>query len=214
MVHLLKLLLISLLLGVALSARAAPEPAPDEVLRQTSDEVLAAIRQDKDVQAGDRQKIYALVETKIVPHFDFVRMTRLAVGKNWSKASPEQQTALVDAFRNLLVRTYSSALTRFRNQTLTYKPWSGSPADTTTTVQSVVSDAGRSIPLDYSLSHTDNTWKVYDIKVDGISLVTNYRSDFTERVAASGIDGLIKDLQDKARAAETKPAETKPARKD
>ena len=210
MSHWLKLLLTTLLLATALGAHAA-DPGPDEVLRQTTDEVIAYIKQDKEVLSGDRQKTYALVETKIVPHFDFVRMTRLAVGKNWSKATPEQQTALVDSFRNLLVRTYSTALTRFRNQTITYKPWSGNVADPTATVQSTVADGGRNIPLDYSLSHADGSWKVYDIKVDGISLVTNYRSDFTERVAATGIDGLIKDLQDKAHAAESKPTDGKAA---
>lgn len=204
-------LLVIALLGFATAARAA-DPTPDEVLRQTTDEVLATIKQDKDIQAGDKMKSYALVETKIVPHFDFVRMTRLALGRNWTKATPEQQTQVVDAFRNLLVRTYSIALTRFRNQTITYKAWNGSPTDATTNVQSVVSDgSNRAIPLDYQMTHADGSWKVFDIKVDGISLVTNYRSDFTDRVTAGGIEGLIKDLQDKAKAAETHPAAGKPS---
>jgi phospholipid transport system substrate-binding protein len=201
--------LITLLFAAASAAHAA-DPAPDEILRQTTEEVVNMIKQDKDILAGDRMKSYTLVETRIVPHFDFVRMTRLALGKNWTKATPEQQTAVVDSFRNLLIRTYSSALSRFRNQVITYKPWSGSPADTTTTVQSTVSDGGRSVPIDYAMAHVDNTWKVYDIKVDGISLVTNYRSDFNDRVTAGGIDGLIKDLQDKARAAEGKAGDGKP----
>jgi phospholipid transport system substrate-binding protein len=167
---------------------------------------MTSIKQDKELQSGDRSKSYALVEAKIVPHFDFVRMTRLALGKNWNQATPDQQKAVVDAFQNLLVRTYSSALTRFRNLAISYKAWNGTPADTTTTVQSTVVDNGKTIPLDYQLAHEDGTWKVYDIKVDGISLVTNYRSDFNDRVATVGIDGLIKDLQDKARTAESKPA--------
>ena len=202
----------SLLVAATLLAAVpsfAADPAPDEILRKVTDEVVTMIKQDQDLQAGDRQKAYALVESKIVPHFDFTRMTRLALGKNWNKATPEQQGQVTDAFRNLLVRTYSTALSRFRNQTFTYKPWAGAPADATTNVQSVVSDGSRSVPIDYAMARADNTWKVYDIKVDGISLVTNYRADFTDRVTAGGIDGLIKDLQDKARAAETAKAAKK-----
>lgn len=180
----------------------AAEPGPDDILRQTTEDVLAAIKHDRDLQSGDRQKAYALVESKILPRFDFPRMTRLALGKNWSKATPDQQTQVVDAFRNLLVRTYSTALTRFRDQTITYKPWTGAATDPTAVIQCQVSDGTRNVPLDYAMTHADGSWKVYDIKVEGISLVTNYRSDFTDRVAASGIDGLIKDLRDKAAAAE------------
>lgn len=198
---------------LAVQPLLAAEPAPDEVLRTTTDDVITAIRQDHDLQAGDRRKAYALVESKIVPHFDFTAMTRLALGKNWAKATPDQQAQVTDAFRNLLVRTYSSALTRFRNQTFSYKPWAGNPGDTRTQVQSVVSDGQRSVPLDYAMVHGDGGWKIYDIKVDGISLVTNYRDDFNARVASGGIDGLIHDLQDKARAAETaKPAADAKAR--
>ncbi len=203
-----KPLLLSAILLLTAPAFAA-DPGPDEILRSVTDEVVTMIKRDQDLQAGDRQKAYNLVETKIVPHFDFTRMTRLALGKNWNKATPEQQSQVVDAFRNLLVRTYSSALSRFRNQNITYKPWAGSATDANTNVQSLVSDGSRTIPLDYAMAREDNTWKVYDIKVDGISLVTNYRADFTDRVTAGGIDGLIKDLQDKARAAET----AKPAKK-
>ena len=197
--------LTALLLLGALGASAA-DTNPDDILRSTTEDLMTAIKQDKELQSGDRSKSYALIEGKIVPHFDFVRMTRLALGRNWNQASPDQQKAVVDAFRNLLVRTYSSALTRFRNLTITYKAWTGTPADTTTIVQSTVVDNGKTIPIDYQLAHEDGTWKVYDIKVDGISLVTNYRSDFNDRVATVGIDGLIKDLQDKARNAESKPA--------
>ncbi len=204
-------LLAPLTLVLALTAQAA-EPAPDELLRQTTDEVMATIKNDKDLQAGDRSKSYALIESRIVPHFDFAKMTRLALGKNWKQASPEQQAAVVDAFRNLLVRTYSGALTRFRNLTINYKAWTGAATDTSTTVQSTVVDQGRTIPIDYQMAHEDGTWKVYDIKVDGISLVTNYRSDFNDRVVAGGIDGLIKDLQAKAKAAESKPVDAKPAK--
>jgi phospholipid transport system substrate-binding protein len=188
------------LLGLSGQAWSA-EVTPDEMLRQTTEEILTLVKQDRDLQSGDKQKAYALVETHIVPRFDFVRMTRLALGKNWNKATPEQQAAVVEAFRNLLVRTYSSAITRFHKETFTYKPWVGKAEDVTTSVQSVVSDGSRSVPIDYAMARVDNTWKVYDIKVDGISLVTNYRSDFNDRINAAGIDGLIKDLQEKARIA-------------
>jgi phospholipid transport system substrate-binding protein len=203
--NLLHRLCAALLLAASLSAQAA-DPTPDALLKQTTEDVVATINQDKDLQTGDRMKSYALVEAKIVPHFDFVRMTRLALGKNWNKATPDQQAAVVEAFRNLLVRTYSGALTRFRNLAITYKPWTGTATDPSTVVQSTVVDNGRTVPIDYQMAHEDNTWKVYDIKVDGISLVTNYRSDFNDRVSTVGIDGLIKDLQDKAKAAEGKPA--------
>jgi len=201
-------ILTPLLLVVGLAAHAA-EPGPDEILRKTTEDLMTTIKNDKDLASGDRGKAYALVESKIVPHFDFLRMTRLALGKNWNQATPEQQTAVVDAFRTLLVRTYSSALTRFRNLTITYKPWTGSPADANTIVQSTVVDNGRTVPLDYQMTHADGSWKVYDIKVDGISLVTNYRSDFNDRIKASGVDGLIHDLQDKAKAAENAAADGK-----
>jgi phospholipid transport system substrate-binding protein len=193
-----------LVVGLTLSlSSVAMAEAPDEMLRRTTDQVLQMVRQDKDIQSGDRQKTYALIEEKIVPHFDFARMTRLAVGKNWNKASEDQQKALVDAFRNLLVRTYSSAISRFRNQVINYKPWTGKADDTTTTVQCVVTDNSHSVPLDYTLARGESGWRIYDIKVDGISLVTNYRSDFNDRISAGGIDGLIKDLQDKARTLDT-----------
>ena len=199
---------VPLVLTLSLSAHAA-DPGPDEVLRKTTDEVMATIKSDKDIASGDRSKTYALVESKIVPRFDFLRMTRLALGKNWNQATPEQQTAVVDAFRTLLVRTYSGALTRFRNLAISYKPWTGSPTDANTIVQSTVVDNGRTVPIDYQMNHADGSWKVYDIKVDGISLVTNYRSDFNDRIKASGVDGLIRDLQDKAKAAETAAADGK-----
>jgi phospholipid transport system substrate-binding protein len=203
--NLLRRLCTALLLTTSLAVLAA-DPTPDQVLKQTTEEVMATINQDKDLVSGDRMKSYALVEAKIVPHFDFVRMTRLALGKNWNKATPEQQGAVVEAFRNLLVRTYAGALTRFRNLTINYKPWTGAVTDPSTVVQSTVVDNGRTVPIDYQMAHEDGTWKVYDIKVDGISLVTNYRSDFNDRVTSVGVDGLIKDLQDKAKAAESKPA--------
>jgi phospholipid transport system substrate-binding protein len=195
--------LINVLLALALmffgSSVWSADTAPDEMLRHTTEEIMTLVKQDKDLQSGDKQKAYALVETHIVPRFDFVRMTRLALGKNWNKATSEQQTLIVDAFQNLLVRTYSSAITRFNKQTITYKPWTGRAEDTTTSVQSVVSDGSRTVPIDYAMTHAESGWKIYDIKVDGISLVTNYRSDFNDRINAAGMDGLIKDLQEKAK---------------
>jgi phospholipid transport system substrate-binding protein len=205
-------LFIALSICVFWTSAWSVDIAPDELLRQTTEEILTLVKQDKDLQAGDKQKAYAVVETHIVPRFDFVRMTRLALGKNWNKATPEQQTAIVEAFQNLLVRTYSSAVSRFNKQTITYKPWSGKPDEANTTVQSVISDGSRSVPIDYAMARTEGGWKVYDIKVDGISLVTNYRADFNDRINAVGVDGLIKDLQDKARIA-SQTADTKSAKK-
>lgn len=188
--------------GLVLSASLAlaSVEAPDQMLKETTDQVLSMVRQDKDLQTGDHRKTFSLIETYIVPHFDFVRMARLALGKNWSKATEDQQKAVVEAFKSLLVRTYSSAISRFRNQVISYKPWAGKPEDNATTVQCVVTDNGRTVPIDYALSRSDAGWMIYDIKVDGISLVTNYRSDFSDRINAVGVDGLIKELQDKAKA--------------
>lgn len=205
-------LMLMLSLATIGSTAWSSEVTPDEMLRQTTEEILSLVKQDKDLQSGDKQKAFALVQTHIVPRFDFVRMTRLALGKNWNKATPEQQTAVVDAFQNLLVRTYSSAITRFNKQTITYKPWSGKPDDATTSVQSVVSDGTRTVPIDYAMARVEGGWKIYDIKVDGISLVTNYRSDFNDRINAVGVEGLIKDLQDKARLA-AQAADNKSAKK-
>lgn len=193
--------LLNLTLAWALLA-ALPLPAadlaPDVLARNTTDDVLAIVRQDKDIQSGDMKKIMELVDAKILPHFDFTRMTRLAVGKSWRQASPAQQESLVREFRTLLVRTYSTAFVNYRNQKIEVKSLKLQPADEDVTVRSqILQPGGEPIPVDYSMAKTSGGWKVYDVIIEGVSLVTTYRGTFNDEIARAGIDGLIKLLVDK-----------------
>lgn len=182
----------------------AAETAPDVLVKETSQDVLEIVKKDKDIQAGNKQKIYALVDAKVLPHFDFKRMTQLAVGKSWRQATPAQQDALIKEFRALLVRTYSISLSTYKNQIIDYKPLRMQPGDTDVTVKTVVKQpGGQPIPIDYSLQKNGDGWKVYDVVVDNISLVTNYRGSFASEIRQSGIDGLIKVLVDKNHLSET-----------
>jgi phospholipid transport system substrate-binding protein len=188
---------------VLTSALAAPfslaqDVAPDVLVKSVTSEVLAIIRQDQDIQAGNAAKVADLVETRILPHFDFVRMTRSAVARNWLVATPEQQEALTTEFKTLLVRTYSTALSGYRDQVIAYKPLRASPDASEVTVRSDVQQSGRErMTIDYDMEKTPAGWKVYDIKIAGVSLVTTYRDTFASRVRDGGIEGLIKSLWDK-----------------
>jgi len=178
--------------------------APDALVRHVSDEVLEIVRGDKAIQSGDTRKVLALVDAKVLPHFDFRRMTMLAVGKDWRTATPEQQTRLTAAFRTLLVRTYSNALTQYRDQGIDYKPLRASPGDKQVKVSTEVRQAGaQPINIDYMLAQSPDGWKVFDVLVAGVSLVTNYRGSFGDQIRARGIDGLIAALEDKNKSLET-----------
>lgn len=184
---------------VATHAGAAETP-PDVLVKSTAQDVLVIIKQDKDIQSGNSRKVLDLVEAKVLPHFDFSRMAMLAVGRHWPKATTAQQQALTSEFRTLLVRTYSNSLSSYKDQTVDYKPLRLQPADTDATVKTVVNQpGGLPIPIDYSLEKTANGWKVYDVAVDNVSLVTNYRSSFSAEIQSKGIDGLIKTLSEKNR---------------
>jgi len=197
---------------VLISALAAPfsaaqDVAPDVLLKAVTAEVLAIIREDKDIQAGDPAKVSELVETRILPLFDFTRMTQLAVGRNWRLAAPEQQQALTLEFKTLLVRTYSTALSAYRDQAIEYKPLRAAPDAADVTVKSEVRQPGaQRMTIDYEMEKTAAGWKVYDIKVAGVSLVTTYRGTFATTVRDSGIEGLIKSLADKNRQGGLKTA--------
>ncbi|MHB1331016.1 MAG: MlaC/ttg2D family ABC transporter substrate-binding protein [Sulfuriferula sp.] len=185
---------LSLLMAAHGQALAA-DVAPDVLVKTTTQEVVAILKQDKDIQAGDTQKIYKLVDAKILPNFDFNHMTMLAVGKYWPRATPAQRQSLIQEFRTLLVRTYASSLTAFNNQEIEYKPFRMAPDATDVTVQTQVKQPGaQPIPIDYSMEKTSFGWKVYDVVIDGVSLVTNYRSSFGSEIRQSGIDGLIRTL--------------------
>jgi phospholipid transport system substrate-binding protein len=195
--------LVALLAGLlSISWASAQDIAPDALVRSVSSDVLDIVHKDKDIQSGNIAKAVALAEAKVLPHFDFTHMTRLAMGKDWRKANAEQQKVLVDEFRTLLVRTYSKAFIEYRNQTIEYKPFKMQPADTDVLVRTVViQSAGKPIQIDYNLAKGDQGWKVYDISVAGVSLVTNYRSSFAQEVSLGGVDGLIASLREKNKAA-------------
>lgn len=181
------------------SATATAEAvAPDVLVKNTANEVLEVVRHDKDIQSGDMSKITALTEAKILPHFDFERMSRIVLGKNWRQASKEQQEAFIKEFRTLLVRTYSSALAKYRNQTIEYKPLLAKPGDEEVTVKTrILQPGGPPVPVDYALEKSGDEWKVFDVVIEGVSLVTNYRGQFSTEIHDKGMDGLIQRLADK-----------------
>ncbi|MEQ1517570.1 MAG: ABC transporter substrate-binding protein [Usitatibacteraceae bacterium] len=178
------------------SARA--DEGPDALIRKNTNEILAAIKADKDLVSGNQKKIEKLADEKVLPYFNFARMTQLAVGRNWRDASDAQKKSLVDEFRTLLVRTYSTSLTQYRNQTIDVKPTKMVAGDTEVIVKTQVNQpGGQPIPIDYSMEKSGDSWKVFDVLIDGVSLVTNYRSSFNTEIQKSGIDGLIKSLSER-----------------
>jgi phospholipid transport system substrate-binding protein len=196
----LSLALVAFLAGTA--GIAVADIAPDVLARNTTEEVLEILRTNKDIRS-DPKKVTELVEAKILPNFDFTKMTRLAVGKGWRQASPEQRETLVTEFKNLLVRTYGTSLTQYKNETVEFKPVKIEPTATDVTVKSQINRAGGGQPVavDYSMEKTTNGWKVYDVTIEAVSLVTTYRGSFADEVQRSGIDGLIASLQQKNRDA-------------
>jgi phospholipid transport system substrate-binding protein len=203
--------LFALIAALSAAAVCAQELAPDVLVKTISEEVIAIIKQDKDIQAGNSKKIAALVETKIVPHFNFVRMTRIAMARNWRLASSEQQQELTKEFRTLLVRTYSTALTSYRDQLIEFKPLRARPEDTEVTVRSEVRQPGAQQPvsIEYEMEKMPGGWKVYDVKIGGVSLVTTYRETFAAEVREHGVDGLIKSLVSKNGQGEARSASGK-----
>ena len=190
------------------STLPAQSVAPDLLVKSITNEVLGIIKQDKDIQAGHQKKLNELVEAKVLPHFNFTHMTQLALARDWRTATPVQQKALNDEFRTLLVRTYSKALTEYKNQTIEFKPFALKAGETDVRVRTEIkqSGAGKNIELDYYLEKSGAAWKVYDIEVGGISLVTNYRDSFASEVRNNGFDGLIKSLQAKNKSGEAASA--------
>jgi phospholipid transport system substrate-binding protein len=210
--------LLSVLAGIALAFTAFAQGqnlGPDQLVQKITDEVLAAVKSDKQLAAGDRQKAIKLAEEKVLPYIDFEHATRLAVGRAWSQASPEQKKRLVTEFRNMLVRTYANAIQGYEGQTLKVLPARGKqdPEDTTVRAQ-FIRAGGQPLPIEFHMRQADKDWKVYDIVVEGVSLVMTYRSEFDAVVKQEGIDGLIKRLASKnAPAAVGGTAAGKPAAK-
>ena len=174
------------------------QTTPDAQVKTVSNEVTAVLKSDPAI-LGNSAKLKELIESKLLPNFEFNRMTQLAMGRNWAKASPDQQAALTKEFRTLLVRTYSGALANFKNNTIDFRPLRMQPSDTDVTVKTVVMQAnGQGIAIDYSMEKAaDGTWKAYDVVVAGVSLVTNYRDEFNNVVRDQGVDSLVKQLQSK-----------------
>ena len=198
----------TLLAGLCLSTATRADDqsaadAADAIVQKVSGEVLTLLRHDKDLQAGNTQKLHDLIETKILPQFDFNRMTALAVGVDWRKANAEQKKQLVEQFRTLLVRTYSSGLSSYRDQVLEFKPLRSKPTDTDVLVRSEIKQPGtQPISIDYRMGKSDAGWRIYDVIIGGVSLVTTYRDTFVQEVRQNGIDGLVKMLSDKNRTLE------------
>jgi phospholipid transport system substrate-binding protein len=200
MIKLFSLLLLSLMA----TAVGAQDMAPDVLVKNITNEVIGIIKQDKDIRAGNRAKINALVEAKVLPHFDFDRMTALAMARNWRKADAEQKKLLVDQFRTLLVRTYSSTLASYKNEVIEFLPLHAGAGDTEVTVRTRVKRSGAEpIGIDYSMEKRPGGWKVYDVTVGGASLLISYRDSFNAEIQQNGVDGLIKALEHKNRSLES-----------
>lgn len=192
---------VSFLAALAVTGVAQAQSGPDDLIRQLSTEVIDAVKADKAIQAGDVGRIIALVDTKVMPHVNFQRMTASAVGRHWRTATPEQQKRLQEEFKTLIVRTYSGALREVKNQTVQLKPFRASPEDKEVVVRTEVRGGAEPIQLDYRLEKTDAGWKVYDINVLGVWMVEQYRNMFNQEISAGGIDGLIAKLAERNKSA-------------
>ena len=181
----------------ALAQNVLDAATPDSLIKTIVADVMASVKADPEIQKGNIPRVVELVEKKIVPYTDMRRTTQLAMGRNWSKATPEQQNQLIIEFKNLLIRTYSGALSQLRDQTVQYKPLRSSPSDTDVIVRTVVIGKSDPIPLDYRLEKTNEGWRVYDVNIMGAWLIEAYRNQFTNQINQNGIDGLIKFLQER-----------------
>jgi phospholipid transport system substrate-binding protein len=187
-----------LVAGGAQSQSAAA--TPDAMVRDLSNEVLNAIKADKALASGDTMRVQKLVDEKILPYVDFEKMTRLAVGRGWRQATPEQRAALTREFRTLLVRTYSGALSQVKDHQVQLRPFRAQPNESDVMVRTnIVASRGDPIQLDYRLEKTTAGWKIYDVNILGVWLVENYKSQFASEINANGVDGLIKSLTDRNR---------------
>jgi phospholipid transport system substrate-binding protein len=192
-----KMLLSVAMFGLIGVARA-DVAAPDMLIKDTVQEVTTIIKRDLEIQAGNQKKILALVDAKVLPHFDFTRMTQLAVGKYWRTATPEQKQSLVAEFRNMLVRTYTKVFTVYRDQAIEVRPLKIGTDAMEATVQTIISKPGTpSVLVNYEMKKAADGWKAFDITIEGVSMVMSYRGTFASEIQANGLDGLIKTLADK-----------------
>jgi phospholipid transport system substrate-binding protein len=191
--------LATLLFAVLLAVPAfAQELGPEELVKKVTADVLEAVKSDPKLQAGDRKKTLALAEQKVLPHVDFQEAARLAAGKSWQSATPEQQQRITSEFRSMLIRIYSNAIDVYRGQTMKVLPLRMAPNATEVTVRNQYLREGRPpVPVEYAMKKTPEGWKIYDIVIEGVSLVLTYRAEFEQISRTSGIDGLIRRLQEK-----------------
>ncbi len=183
---------------VFFSSTAFAIEAPDVLVKRTTEDVLAVVKADTDIQAGSRAKIYALAEEAILPNFNFARVSRLVLGKNWTKATPDQRADFQKEFHTLLLRTYATALFRYKDQKIKVVPLRMVDGARTASVKTrIIQSGGQPITVSYSLARESNAWKVYDIVIEGVSLVTNYRGQFSQEVRRNGLDSLIQKLSKK-----------------
>lgn len=193
--------------ALAVGARAQELTPPDVLVKNVTLEVVDIVRTDKDIRAGDRGKVIGLIEAKVLPHFNFETMTASAVGRHWARATPEQRARLIEEFRTLLVRTYASSIAAYRDQRFDFRPLRARPTDTDVTVTvRILQPSAEPIQLDYDMEKRPAGWKVWDVRIAGISLVANYRTEFDNQVRAGGIEGLIRALATKNRSLERGPA--------
>ena len=200
---------LAMLLAVNCAASIGQDLAPDALVKKTTDEIVTQIKKDKTLTTNSR-KLLELVDNVVLPHFNFTRMTMLAVGRHWQNATAAQREQLVQQFRTLLVRTYSTALEQYSSQTIEVRPVNLKPGDAETSVRMQINQpGGQPIPMDYRMEKTPGGWKVFDVSVEGVSIVTTYRSTFNAEITKGGIDGLIKTLTEQNRRLEARGAENK-----
>lgn len=190
---------MSLSLAAFLNVAVAADEAPDVLVQRISADVLESAKADKEIQSGNQKHVLDLVEAKILPYVDFQRMTSLAAGRYWRDATPEQQKALTDQFRTLLVFTYSGAISSIKDQKLEFQPLRADPGatDGVEVHSQVLQKRGEPIQLNYRLEKLPTGWKIYDVNVLGAWLVETYKGNFATEISKGGIDGLIKTLTDK-----------------
>ena len=193
-----KYLIKFLFLAVFFSINSIAALGPEDLVRKTAEDVLFAIKADEEIQKGDKEKIYKLAEEKILPNFDFERVARLVLGRAWRSASDEQKKEFIVQFRTLLLKTYAVALSKYKDQTIEFKPTRMSDTDEIVIVKTEITQSGgQPIRVNYALSKNSGKWLVFDIVIEGVSLVTNYRSQFSSEIKRNGMDTLIKKLSKK-----------------
>lgn len=191
------LLLIMFPMYVSTPARAATVQNPEALVRQKTTQILALIARKRAVYAHDPAKLYAMVRTRVLPYFDFRLMSRWVLGRYWRQATPQEKQEFTEQFRTLLVRTYATALLSYSGQKIVYLPFHGNLNGNTVTVRTLVeqNNGGPDVPVDYSFSKEPQGWKVYDVTIDRVSLITNYRTTYADRIESQGLPALINSMK-------------------